>query len=409
MRRLLSLTLGIMTAIGGFVDIGNLVTSGITGSRFRTSLTWAIVVATVAIIVYGEMAGRVAAIAGRTVFDTVRERLGARLALVNLAASLALNVLTLAAEIGGVALSLELASDVSYLLWVPLSGALVWGVAWRVPFRRMEQIYGLLGLTLLVFVVALVAGDTDWSGLVSAALRPAVPAGQSDQTWWFYAISLYGACIVPYQVFFFSSGGIEENWSTADLAEVRLNTFVGFTLGSILSIAIMWAAASVLGPAQVSVNSLGEIALPTAVTLGRIGLAVTIVGFVAATFGAALETALSAGYIMCQYFGWNWGKTMRPRQAPEFALVNLVVIVVGTALVLTTIDPVKLTLIIVALSAAALPLTYFPILVVANDRGVLGDRVNGPVRNLLGSVFLVILTLAGLAALPLLFLTKAGQ
>jgi manganese transport protein len=408
-RRLVSLTLGVMTAIGGFVDIGNLVTSGISGARFRASLTWAIVLATVAIIVYGEMAGRVAAIAGRTVFDTIRERLGARLALVNLGASLALNVLTLAAEIGGVALSLELASDVNYLLWVPLAGALMWAVAWQVPFRRMEQVYGLLGLTLLVFVSALVVGPTDWSGLLDSAVHPAVPAAESHLTWWFYAVSLYGACVVPYQVFFFSSGGIEEHWSEHDLSEVRLNTFVGFSLGSILSIAIMWAAATVLAPAQVSVNGLGEVALPAAVALGRLGLAVAIVGFVAATFGAGLETALSTGYIMCQYFGWNWGKMMRPRQAPEFAVVNLVVLVVGTALVLTTVDPVRLTLVTVVLSAAALPLTYFPILVVANDRGVLGNRVNGPVRNLLGGAFLVVLTLAGLAALPLLFLTKAGQ
>ena len=52
MSRVLQLGLGVVTAIGGFVDIGNLVTSGITGARFGASLTWAIVVGTIGMTVY---------------------------------------------------------------------------------------------------------------------------------------------------------------------------------------------------------------------------------------------------------------------------------------------------------------------------------------------------------------------
>src|SRR5437764_3723526 len=98
MKRLLNITLGVMTAIGGFVDIGNLVTSGITGARFGASLTWAILIGTIGMTVYAEMAGRVSAVGGRAVFHAVRERLGVRTALVNLVASGLLNLLTLAAE-----------------------------------------------------------------------------------------------------------------------------------------------------------------------------------------------------------------------------------------------------------------------------------------------------------------------
>ena len=77
----------------------------------------------VGIIVFAEMAGRVASVTKRAVFDLVRERLGARVGLVNLGASFFITMLTLIAEIGGVALSFQLVTDVNYLLWIPLVGS----------------------------------------------------------------------------------------------------------------------------------------------------------------------------------------------------------------------------------------------------------------------------------------------
>ena len=88
MKRLFSIALGILTAIGGFVDIGDIVANSETGARFGMSLAWVVVVGVIGICLFAEMAGRVATVSGRAVFDLVRERLGARVALVNLVASL---------------------------------------------------------------------------------------------------------------------------------------------------------------------------------------------------------------------------------------------------------------------------------------------------------------------------------
>src|SRR4051794_34145267 len=152
MSRLMSVTLGVLTAIGGFLDIGEIVTGSLTGARFGMSLAWVVLLGVVGIMLYAEMSARIAAVTGRAVFDVVRERLGPRVGLLYLIASFLINALTLAAELGGVALALELASDVSYLLWVPLVTFAVWIVIWRVPYQRMERIYGLAGLSLVVLV-----------------------------------------------------------------------------------------------------------------------------------------------------------------------------------------------------------------------------------------------------------------
>jgi Mn2+/Fe2+ NRAMP family transporter len=409
MKKFLEITLGILTAIGGFVDIGDLVANAETGARFKMHLAWAVIVGVIGIMLFAEMSGRVATVSKRPVFSLVRERLGAKMALANLGASFFINFLTLAAEIAGVALALELASSVNYLLWIPLVAFAVWLVIWRVRFSMMEKVFGLLGLLLLAFAVALWRFGPDWSMLFHDAAHPSVPFGEGHPTYLYFAIALFGAAMTPYEVFFFSSGAVEEKWGPGDLVVNRMNVYIGFPLGAFLSLTIMALSALILNPRGITVDSLSQVALPTTLILGKLGLAVLLVGIFAATFGAALETGLSAGYTVAQYFGWQWGKFVKPSEAPRFHLVTLVSIIFGAALVLTTIDPIKVTEYSIVLSAAALPLTYFPIFIIANDPQYMGDKVNSRFSNALGSVYLVILLVVALATIPLMILTKAGS
>src|SRR3954465_12198673 len=126
MKRIFGVMLGVLTAIGGFVDIGDLVTNAVVGSRFGVSLAWVVVVGVLGICVFAEMSGRVAAVSGRGTFDLVRERLGPRAGLLNLLGSMAVTLLAFIAEVGGVALALQLVVSVYYVLLVPLVGVVVW-------------------------------------------------------------------------------------------------------------------------------------------------------------------------------------------------------------------------------------------------------------------------------------------
>jgi Mn2+/Fe2+ NRAMP family transporter len=408
-KRVLAIFLGILTAIGGFVDIGDLVANALVGSRFGLSLVWATVLGVVGICVFAEMSGRVAAVTGRGTFDLIRERLGPRMGLLNLVASVLVTLLTFTAEIGGVALALELASSVDYLLVVPLVGFAVWLVIWRMRFSTLENVFGLLGLTLIVFGVALWKLNPSWGDLLHRIVVPSKPADEPLPTYFYYAIALFGAAMTPYEVFFFSSGAVEERWTRKDIVTSRVNVFVGFPLGGLLSVAIAACAALVLLPAGIQVDTLGQVGLPVAVAAGKIALAVAIVGFVAATFGAALETGLSTGYSIAQYFGWQWGKFVRPRQAARFHAVLILATVVAVGVLLTGVDPIMVTELSVVFSAVALPLTYFPILVVANDPDYMGSHVNGRLANGLGTVYLVIIIVAAVAAIPLMIWTRMGQ
>jgi Mn2+/Fe2+ NRAMP family transporter len=118
---------------------------------------------------------------------------------------------------------------------------------------------------------------------------------------------------------------------------------------------------------------------------------------------------LSAGYIVAQYLGWPWGKYHKQRQASRFHVVMMAAIVISTLVAISGVDAVKVTEYSIVLSAAALPLTYFPILVIANDPSYMGDEhTNGRALNALAMVYLVILVVVAIVTIPLMIITKAG-
>jgi manganese transport protein len=409
MKRVLGVALGILTAIGGFLDIGDMVTNAVVGARFGLSLGWVVVVGVIGICVFAQMSGRVAAVSGRATFELIRERLGPRVAVLNLGASFMINLMTLTAEIGGVALALQLVSSVPYLLWVPFAALAVWLVIWRVKFSVMENVAGLVGLCLIGFAVALFLLHPDWGELGRQAVQGTSTETEKVSTYWFYAVALFGAAMTPYEVFFFSSGAVEEGWTVKDLSRSRANVLVGFPLGGLLSLAIAGCAAVVLLPQLISVTALSQVMLPVAMAGGKVLLALIILGIVAATAGAALETTLSAGYTIAQFLGWPWGKFRPPAQAARFHLLMIICLIVGIGILMTGVDPIQVTEISVVFSAVALPLTYLPILIVANDPEYMGEHVNGQALNGIALIYLVIILAAALAAIPLLIITGVGQ
>ena len=289
------------------------------------------------------MAGRVAAVTQRPVFDLVRERLGARLGLANAVASYLVTSVTLVAELCGVALAIELVTDVHYLLWVPLVAVLAFFVVWRLPFEQMERLYGLAGLLLFVFVFAVWRIGPDWGSVWHEATHPSLPAGEGLPTYFFYAVVILGAQMTPYEVFFFSSAAVEQGWTASALADARLNVMIGYPIGGALAIGIQAVAALVLRPAGIQVEHLSQSVLPVVTAFGKVGLACAVIGIVAATLGSVLETLLSSGYVVSQHFGWSWGKSVRHSDATRFTTLVVLTLIAATAVALTTINPTGAT------------------------------------------------------------------
>jgi manganese transport protein len=407
-KRYLALTLGLLTAIGGSVDIGDIVANASVGARYGLGLTWAVLLGVLGICTYAEMSGRIAAVSGRPVFDVVRERLGPRVALANLVGSFLVSLLAVAAQIGGIAVVIELASGIPHVVWVAPVAIGLWIVIWRVKFEHIEQTLGIMGLSIAVFAISVWWLDPDWSALAGQTASVTPPPDEALPTYLFYAITLFAASMTPYQVFFFSSGGVEERWSPKELKIQRTTTLIGFPIGGLLSLGIAASAAVVMLPLGMDVKSLGQVVLPVGIAFGLAGAIVALFALFSVIASAAFETGMSCGYMLAQYFGWHWGKRQRPERAARFHLSIAVAILGGLLIVQTGLDPVMVTEVSLVAAAVALPLTYLPVLIAANDRAYLGEHVNGRFANAMGLVVLAAVLAAAVSAVPLMITTGMG-
>ena len=405
--KIFQIALGILAAIGGFVDIGDLVFNVSAGATFGYQLLWVIVIGVVGIIVYSEMCGRVAAVSGKAVFDAVRERLGFRTSLAALISAQVVNLMTLTAEIGGVAICLQLLSGLPYRWLILVAGVALAVIVWVTSFDWIERIFGYGGLCLLVFVVAAVKLHPTWSA-VGHGFVPHMDT-ESPLLYAYFAIGLLGAAMTPYEVYFYSSGAVEEQWGPKDLGLNKANAMIGYGLGGLLSFALMIVGGALFLDKGIEPEFLGSIALGAEVPLGQIGLLLALVGIIFAVGGAAIDTLFSGAYNLAQYLGWEWGRYRHPSGAPRFTLTWIVLLVLGLSVVMTGVDPVQLTEYAVIFSAVALPLTYVPILLVANDRAYMREHVNGRLANAFGLVYLVVIMIVAVSAIPLMILTNVGQ
>jgi Mn2+/Fe2+ NRAMP family transporter len=139
------------------------------------------------------------------------------------------------------------------------------------------------------------------------------------------------------------------------------------------------------------------------------GLLAALLGTLFAIGGAAVETSLAGAYGVAQFFGFEWGQSRSPWHVPRFTLVWVLIFGLASLVLATGIDPVQVTEYSVIFSVVVLPLSYLPILLVARDRNVMGSHVNTRLENVLGIVFLAVITVVAVLAVPLMYLSRLGQ
>jgi manganese transport protein len=403
-KKVFQIALGIIAAIGGFVDIGDLVFNVQAGATFGYKPLWAVPFGVFGIMVLAEMSGRVSAIAKKPNFELVNDFFSRRLATLALIASLVVSVGTLAAELGGIGLALNLFFDVSDQFFLVVGLILVVGAAALLPFGAIERVFGYMGLCLLVFVVAALKLHPHWSSVGHGL----VPSGSSDALYWYFVVGLVAAALMPYEIYFYSSGAIEEEWDEKDLGVNRANAILGYGLGGFLAVALLVTGTLTLHHLEINPAQLGTVALTTQIPLGEVGLILALVGIAFAVGGAAIDTGFSAAYNLAQHMGWKWGKRHALRGEPKFTLALFGAFGIGFIIAATGIDPFELTEYAVVFSAVAMPLTFLPVVLAANDRRVMGEHVNGVFTRVVGWFYIGVICVIAVAAPVLLFVTNGG-
>jgi len=399
MKKIFEIALGIVTSVGGFLEIGSITTAAQAGAEFSFQLIWAIVLGGLCVIFLVEQSGRLAAVSGHTIPDAIRERFGSNYFLFLLVVIGIVSLLVMAAEFGGVCVGLEMATGIGFQWWAIPVAFVIWLIIWKGTFGVIEKGVSLLGLVTLCFVVGAIAMRPPWSQIVHGVL-PTLPVHDKAH-YWFVAVSILGASISPYLFFFYSSGAIEDEWDESYVGVNRVIATGGMSFGSFISVAVLVLAAMLLLPQGIKVEHYSQLPLLLIPVFGKTGFWLFVASLGIACLGAALEITLEIAYLAAQGFGWNWSENQRPLDEARFSLVYTGTILLAMLVVLIGIDPLKLTVFSMALTAATLPVSIVPFLFVMNDKSYLRDYRNGWISN---TVVLLIIGLAfvlSLVSIPL--------
>jgi Mn2+/Fe2+ NRAMP family transporter len=403
MKKLVQISLGIVTSVGGFLEIGSITTAAQAGAGFGFQLAWVVVLGTLCIAFLVEMSGRFSACSKHTIPDAMRERFGVNFFAITLAVLLGVTLLVLAAEEGGIAAALEMATGWPIPVWAIPVAIVAWVLLWRGTFGFIENGVSALGLVTIAFAVGAAKMHPDYHAVMTGMV-PSLPSHDRVH-YWFVAVSVLGASITPSLYYFYSSGAIEDEWDASYVGVNRVIAAIGMGFGGFLSLAVLVLGALVFHPTGVDVQHYRQ--LPELLTgvFGRKGFWLVVASLGIACLGATLEIALALAYTIAQGFGWRWGEDLEPRDDARFSLTYTLLIAAAALFVLFGVDPLKLTEISMALTAASLPVGVFPFLILMNDREYLGEHTNGLFGN---AVVMVISGLAAVLAVVSIPLQLAG-
>ena len=276
---------------------------------------------------------------------------------------------------------------------------LIWLAIWAGTLDFIEDATSILGLVAVGFVVAAVKMHPDYH----AALHGLIPTAprQDAAHYWYIAVGILGATISPYMFHFYGSGAIEDKWGEDSLGANRITAALGMSFGAVMSVAVLVCSALVLAPRSIQVDHYEQAALVLIPALGRWGLPIFAGTLGVCCFGAAMEVSLATSYMVSQTLGWNWGENKKPDREARFSMTYVIMLLFGGALLLTGIDPLKLTMFAMAITALILPLVTMPFVILLNDRQYVHEHTNGPIANTVVILTILLASVVAIVTIPL--------
>ena len=399
LKKALEITLGIVTTIGGFLDAGAIATTAQAGSHYGLSLIWAVLAGAICLAFLMEMAGRLSVVSSHPLREAIHHRFGSNFSLLLLSCGLILNLLILASEIGGISVALQLLTGTSFRVWALPVTLAIWLLLWSASFRTLERVVTSVGLITVAFVVAAWRLRPPAGELVAGSL----PTLSFDQpaNYWFLAVSIVGAIISPYAIFFYSSGALEDRWKRSYLGVNRIVSAGGVAFGTVLAVSVLVCAAQALHTRGIRVSDYGEAAGMLSPVFGGAGPALFAICLGVCCLGAAAEVSLSSAYEMAQTLGWNWGKRQKARDESRFTVTYSALLLLAAFPVIAGINPLALTTFTMALTCVVLPLVTLPFLILMNDPRFMGRHTNPRWANIVVVGIIAVAFVLAVVSIPL--------
>ena len=376
----------------GFVGPGTVTTCTVSGASYGYTMLWALLFATVATIIFQEMAARVGIVTQEGLGENIRDRISHPVLkwIAIVIVIIAIFIGNTAYETGNITggiLGIQAIADIPMIPVVIVIGILAFICMWIGSYKLVEKILTAIVIFMgLVFFITALFSPVDWGAVAAGLFTPALPEGQDASKGILTAVGLIGTTIVPYNLFLHASGAAERFKDPEQISDARFDTVLSIGLGGIISMAILiCAAANIHAATGVTVANGKDMAVALQPLLGSWATIMIGIGLLAAGFSSAITAPLSAAYAVNGVLGW--GKTLKDM---KFKVIWMIVLVLGCIMAVTRgKSPTQLILVAQAANAILLPIMAFFVMYVANGKD-LGKWRNHAFANVCGVVSIVI-------------------
>ncbi|MDA8335773.1 MAG: Nramp family divalent metal transporter [Peptococcaceae bacterium] len=359
-------------------DAGGITTYSLAGAQFGYHLLWVFLPVTLALIVIQEMSARMGAVTSKGLADLIREQFGLHLTMLIMLVLLLADIGNTASEFAGLAASMDIFGVTRYLA-VPLGGLLVWWMVVKGTYRKVEKIFLVACVFYVAYIVSGLLAHPDWPSVGRNLVTPGFSVSPGYLAMF---IGLVGTTIAPWMQFYIQSAVVEKGISPADYRYSRWDVILGCIMTDLVAVFIVIAVAATLYVHHIGINSARDAAVALAPLAGRFASQLFAFGLLNASLFSASILPLATAYSICEALGFEAGVDKTFDEAPQFYGLYTAIIIIGSGLILLPGAPlIPIMFWSQVLNGVLLPVVLVAMLVLINDRSLMGEYTNSRFVN----------------------------
>jgi Mn2+/Fe2+ NRAMP family transporter len=356
-------------------------------------LIWSLIPIMISLIVVQEMCSRMGVVTGKGLSDLIREKFGAKITFYLMIGMFLTNMGNVISEFAGVAAGMEV-FGVSKFISVPISAVLVWAMVVKGTYKQVEKIFLVACLFYIAYVVTGFIVKPDWSEVLDQFVHPRLSLAPAEMT---MVIGLVGTTIAPWMQFYLQSAVVEKNIRVENYGASRMDVIVGCFMTDAIAFFIIVSCAATMYASGIRITDAKDAAVALAPLAGRHASILFAIGLANASLFAASILPLATAYYVCEGMGWESGVDKNFKTAPQFMWLYTGIIAIGALIILIPNAPlIPIMLISQVVNGVMLPFVLIFMLLLINNKGIMGDFTNSKTFNVIAwatVVIMIVLTL----------------
>ncbi|NLW71311.1 MAG: Nramp family divalent metal transporter [Chloroflexi bacterium] len=369
-------------------DAPGIATYSMIGSKYGYTFLWIVVAITIGEVVVQEIAARMGAVTGKGTADLIREKFGVRMTAFAMLTLLIANLGTTFAQFAGIAAAGEL-FGISKYITVPLAAIIISALILKGNYKHVEKVLLFLCLSAFAYVITVFINKPDWGLIARESIHPRF---HFNSEYILAMLAVVGTTITPWGIFYLQASIADKGIDLNQYDHTRVDVIFGAAWGNVISAFIMITTASTLFLRGIVVEEAAEAAMALEPLAGQWSSTLFSIGLVGASLLAISVLPLSTTYAMCEAFGFERGLNRPVKEAPVFYTMFAIITVLSMAVVLIPGVPLfQLMILSQSMNGILLPILLVLVLILANDKHVMGKWKNKPLTNALAIAMTVLI------------------